>query len=180
MPHMADVELVHTADLTSRERTAVRTLLDHAFDGDFSDDDFEHTLGGLHAMVRDRSAVVAHGSVVLRRLAHGGRALRTGYVEGVAVHPDRRGQGLGAGVMVALERVILAAYELGALSATAEASAWYARRGWVQWTGTTSVVTPDGTRRTEEDDGGVYMKPVTAVLDHHGDLACDWRKGDVW
>jgi aminoglycoside 2'-N-acetyltransferase I len=34
--------------------------------------------------------------------------------------------------------------------------------------------------RTPEDDGGVYVLPVTATLDLAGDLACDWRGGKVW
>jgi hypothetical protein len=41
--------------------------------------------GGIDALVREGEAVIAHGSVVQRRLLHSGRALRTGYVEAVAV-----------------------------------------------------------------------------------------------
>src|SRR3712207_8893328 len=45
-----------------------------------------------------------------------------GYVEGVAVRPDRRGRGHAAAVMSALERVVRSAYELGALGTTDEAA----------------------------------------------------------
>jgi len=34
--------------------------------------------------------------------------------------------------------------------------------------------------RTEEDDGGIYVLPVSAPLDLSGGLTCDWRDGDVW
>jgi aminoglycoside 2'-N-acetyltransferase I len=34
--------------------------------------------------------------------------------------------------------------------------------------------------RTTEDDGWVYVLPVSADLDLHGELTCDWREGDVW
>ncbi len=41
----------HTAHLSSVELAAIRELLEEAFDGDISDDDHEHTLGGMHALV---------------------------------------------------------------------------------------------------------------------------------
>ncbi|CCK27259.1 hypothetical protein BN159_2880 [Streptomyces davaonensis JCM 4913] len=41
----------HTADLTPAELAAVRALSDDAFDGDFADEDWEHCLGGMHALV---------------------------------------------------------------------------------------------------------------------------------
>lgn len=53
--------------------------------------------------------------MVQRGLPHGGRALRTGYVEAVAVREDRCGRGYGAAVMSAVERFVRGAYDLGAL-----------------------------------------------------------------
>ena len=50
--------------------------------------------------------MVAHGAVVPRTLVAGGRALRTGYVEGVATRGDRRGLGLATLVMAEVGRVI--------------------------------------------------------------------------
>lgn len=85
---MAEIRTAHTASLNAADLRAIRTLLDEAFDGTFSDEDYEHGLGGMHALVWDGSTLIAHGSVVMRRLLHSGRALRTGYVEAVAVHPD--------------------------------------------------------------------------------------------
>ncbi len=57
--------------------------------------DWEHCLGGLHALVWRGPRLVAHAALVQRRLLHRGRALRAGHVEGVAVHPDVQRQGLG-------------------------------------------------------------------------------------
>ncbi len=176
---MIEVRTVHTSALTGEDLRALRQLLDAAF-GDFADEDFEHALGGMHALVRDGDELVAHGAVVMRRLLHDGAALRTGYVEAVAVRGDRRREGLGALVMDEVERVVRGAYELGALGAAEGAAHWYAARGWQPWSGTTSVVTPDGVRRTPEDDDGVHVLPVTARLVPGSDLACDWRSGDVW
>lgn len=134
----------------------------------------------MHALVWDGSDLIAHGAVVLRRLLHNGRALRTGYVEAVAVRADRRRRGCGAAVMAKLEPVTRGGYELGALGATWEAEAFYRGRGWHQCAGTTSVVAPDGVERTGEDDGRIYLLPVAADLEPHGDLACEWRNGEVW
>lgn len=177
---MAEVVTAHTAALSPEQLRAIRLLLYHAFDGDVTDDDYEHALGGMHALVWEGPDLIGHGSVVLRRLLHGGRALRTGYVEGVAVRADRRRRGHGAAVMTALERVIGGAYEIGALGASDEAADFYAARGWQRWTGTASVIAPDGIERTEEEEGSIYVLPVSAELTADGDLACDWRGGDVW
>lgn len=177
---MAEIRTAHTASLSPADLHAIRVLLDDAFDGDFDDDDFEHSLGGMHALVCEGAELIAHGSVVQRRLMHGGRALRTGYVEGVAVRADRRRGGHGAAVMAALEWVIRGAFELGALGSSDVGQDFYLGRGWQVWTGTASVISAGGVERTEEDEGYIYVLPVSAELDPLGDLACNWRRGDVW
>jgi aminoglycoside 2'-N-acetyltransferase I len=177
---MVKVRTAHTADLSPAELAAIRLLLDEAFAGEVTNDDYEHVLGGVHVLVWEDRELIGHGSVVMRRLLHDGRALRTGYVEGVAARSDRRRRGHGAAVMAALERVIRGAYELGALAASEQATDFYAARGWQRWAGTASVITPRGVERTPEDEGGIYVLPVTAQLSSSGDLACDWRDGDVW
>src|SRR5215217_8635800 len=105
------VRVSHTADLSRATLDAVRALLDAVFEGEFGDDDWEHTLGGVHALVWDGGEAIGHGAVVQRRLLYEGRALRTGYVEGVGVRADRQRRGHGAAVMTALERVIRGAYD---------------------------------------------------------------------
>ena len=173
------IRTAHTADVDVTTLAAARALLYEAFD-DLSEHDWEHSLGGVHALAFDGDTLVGHASVVQRRLLHGGRAPRTGYVEGVAVRADQRRRGHGAAMMEALERVIRGAYDLGALAATDEAAALYAGRGWQQWRGPSSALTPDGVRRTADDDGGIYVLPGAVPLDLDGELTCDWRDGDVW
>ena len=126
---MTDVRAAHTADLDAATRDAARALLYAVFD-DMTEHDWEHSLGGVHALAWEDGELVGHAAVVQRRLLHGGRALRTGYVEGVGVRADRRGRGHGAAMMEALERVVRGAYHLGALGATDEAARFYSRRGW--------------------------------------------------
>ena len=172
--------LVHSAFLGSTERAAVRALLTSVFPDDSTDDNLEHAFGGMHAMIWAGGELVAHGSVVMRRLLHKDAALRTGYVEGVAVRPDRQRQGLGNAVMASLETVISGAYDIGALSASEAGMPLYEKRSWLRWSGTASVLAPSGIVRTPEEEDCLFVLPVTAQLDFGGDLACDWRAGDVW
>ncbi|MFD6983458.1 GNAT family N-acetyltransferase, partial [Streptomyces sp. NPDC059956] len=136
--------LRHTSQLAEGELRRVRELLDGAFEGEFGDEDFEHALGGMHVLVYEGGELVAHGSVVQRRVLHRGRALRTGYVEAVAVRADRRRRGLGGVVMGAAEGVVERACVLGALSASADGARLYAGRGWRVWGGEIGVLGPRG------------------------------------
>jgi aminoglycoside 2'-N-acetyltransferase I len=174
-----DVTTVHTSSLDATRLHAIRRLLDDAFLV-FDDDAWEHCLGGMHATIWEGGEVVAHASVVQRRLLHGGQPLRTGYVEAVAVRADRRRRGYGRVVMERLGEVIRGAYEVGGLGAGEPAATLYRSLGWRAWEGRTWVLGPEGLARTPKDDGGVYVLPVTATLDLAGDLACDWRGGEVW
>jgi aminoglycoside 2'-N-acetyltransferase I len=101
-------------------------------------------------------------------------------VEGVGVHPDWQRHGLGGQMMEALERIIEAAYDIGALGTTDEAISLYEHRGWIRWLGPTSALTPAGIVRTPDEDGGVYVLPLGTTLDVSAELTCDWRDGDVW
>ncbi|KDN73700.1 aminoglycoside 2'-N-acetyltransferase [Streptomyces olindensis] len=171
----------HTADLAPAELDAVRALLDAAFDGDFGDDDWDHGLGGLHALVHDASGLAAHGAVVMRRVRHRGRWLRTGYVENVAVRADARRTGLGGRVMAELERVVDRAYDLGALSAGDDGARLYTTRGWRPWRGEVHALSPDdGIVRLPEEEGSTYVRAALAgPLDPARELLFDWRDGDV-
>ncbi len=175
------VRTAHTADLGAAALAAARALLVEVFEGDLDDHDWEHCLGGVHSLALDGDELVGHASVVQRRLLHGGRALRTGYVEGVGVRADHRRRGVGAALMAPLERVVRGAHDLGALAATDEALGFYAARGWRPWRGPARALTPAGVRRTEDADEAVFVLPSPGlVLDLDGDLTCDWRDGDVW
>jgi aminoglycoside 2'-N-acetyltransferase I len=177
---MQVVRVAHTGELDAATLEAARAMLVEAFQGDFEPDDWEHSLGGTHAVALEGDDVVGHAALIGRRLLHGGRALRTGYVEGVGVRADRRGRGIGAALMEPLERLLRGAFDLGALGATDAGALLYERRGWVRWRGPTSALTPSGIVRTPDADGAVYVLPLAAPLDLDGELTCDWRDGDVW
>ena len=75
---MTELRLSHTAELGRATLKAARALLAKVFEGDFTDHDWEHALGGMHAVVWDGDELIGHASVVQRRLLHGARALRAG------------------------------------------------------------------------------------------------------
>ena len=174
------VRIAHTADLDAAALHAARALLDDVFDGELTDEDWEHCQGGLHALAYDGDELVGHAAVVQRRLAYEGYALRTGYVEGVGVSKAHRRRGHADALMAALERVIAAAYDVGALGATDMALPFYGRRGWRAWEGPLSILTPDGIVPTPEEHGSILVF-TTSPLDLTRPLLCaDWRPGDVW
>lgn len=182
------VSLLHTSQLAPATLQAIRDMLDVAYEGDFAEADWEHALGGMHALVWDGDELVGHGSVVQRRMLHAARdmstsaearALSCGYIEAVAVHADRRRQGIGRAIMASLGDVVTRAYAMGALSASDEGRALYDALGWQAWRGRTFALTPTGMERTADEDEGILVLPVVA-LDLDGDLTCDWRDGDVW
>ena len=181
IPNEPRLRELGTAELDAGELLAIRALMDAAFDHDFSDDDMEHGLGGRHWLLHLDARLVAHASVVERRLEIDGRSFRAGYVESVGVSPDLQRRGLGSRVMAGATAHIRDAYELGALG-TGE-QPFYERLGWERWAGRSEVIESDGTRRHTADEDPWLMVLRTgpsAGVGLTGVLTCDWRPGDVW
>jgi aminoglycoside 2'-N-acetyltransferase I len=173
--------LVRTEALTTTDITAIRRVMDAAFDSDFTEDDWLHALGGWHALIDDGDLIVAHGAVVPRTLYVSGQPVRAGYVEAVAVLPSRQRTGLGTAVMQALTDLTRHEFDLGALS-TGEWS-FYQRLGWERWQGATWVHTRDGRlMRTADEDEGIMVLRCAAShdLDLTADIVCEERPGDSW
>ncbi|WP_046503968.1 GNAT family N-acetyltransferase [Streptomyces odonnellii] len=172
----------HTFELLPADLAGIRALMDTVFESGFTDEDWDHGLGGVHAYVRaPDGAFLAHGSVIQRRVLYEGRSYRVGYVESVAVRPDRHRQGLGGRVMAALERVIDGAYDLGALSASDAGAFLYRSRGWHLWQGTIETLAPGGLIRLPEEEGSAFLRPAAGrpLPGTSGALVFDWREGDV-
>jgi aminoglycoside 2'-N-acetyltransferase I len=171
------VTVAHTADLGATTLSAAHELLSAAFAGALTAEDWEHCLGGLHVLAWDDGELVGHAAVVQRRLIYDGTSLRAGYLEGMGVAAAHRRRGHGAAMMVEVNRIIRAAYAIGGLGATDDGAALYARCGWQVWEGPLSELTPDGIRRTEGEEGSIW---VLGEFDRTRELTCDWREGDHW
>lgn len=146
----------------------------------FTDDDWEHALGGLHFILELDGELIAHASVVERGLEVDGRPFRTGYVEAVATAPGRQGMGFGSQLMSDVTEYVREGFELGALGTGRHS--FYERLGWRRWIGPSSVRTTGGASPTPDDDGYIMVLPTRAgsPLDRAAAISCDWRPGDVW
>ncbi len=176
-----NIRVLPTAELSDSDRIALRRLFDAAYDGDFTDIDFDHALGGWHAIAGDLAAPIAHAAVVARSLFIDTRELRTGFVEAVATLPAHQRTGLGSRVMTAIADVIRDRFELGALS-TGE-HAFYERLGWERWRGPSYVRAADGTttRSADEDDDIMILRCTPSRdVDLTAPIACDERPGYSW
>lgn len=171
--HISD----HALDPASRR--AIRELLDAAFGNDFSDDDSDHTAGGIRVIARDGTTIVGHAAVVDRRITIGGTKYTLGYVEGVAVAPQHQGKGIGAGLMQRVTALCAEHYPVAMLS-TGE-HAFYAKYGWQRFAGESSVDDHGVITRTADEDEGLMVLTAIPDLNHAGvAFVCDWRPGDVW
>jgi aminoglycoside 2'-N-acetyltransferase I len=164
-----------------RTRRRLRELWDRAFEGRFSDDDADHAFGGVHVVAEDQGRLVGHASAVERRVRFGDGPWSTiGYVEAVAVDPERQREGVGRRTMLALQEEIAARWPVAMLS-TGRATAFYESLGWERWRGvsftrTATGVVPDG------EHGGLMVLRVdhSAVPDLSVDVTCEDRRGDAW
>src|SRR5262249_26901482 len=153
-----------TDELTPYEVETLYRLFDAAWPApdDFTDDDWQHALGGVHVLAEVDGRIVSHASVVPRTIEVGGAPIDVGYVEAVAVWPADQRQGYGCTVMREIAAIIDADYQLGMLG-TGE-HAFYTRLGWVTWRGPSSVRLTDGTVRMTPDEDGYLMALPTPQM----------------
>jgi aminoglycoside 2'-N-acetyltransferase I len=177
---VVDVAVRPTGELPGTRLRELRDLLNVAFDGSFTDDDWDHTVGGLHVLVQEGELTVAHAAVVPRALMIDKQPVSTGYVEGVATRRDHRHRGHATRAMRAAGSIIARDYDLGALSTGVPEL--YTPLGWVPWQGSTYVTAPDARVRTADEDDSVMVLRTdrTRDIDLGADLTCDWRAGDLW
>lgn len=177
---MLHTRTLRTADASADLLAEVRGLMDDAFAGDFSDQDWQQTIGGWHVVVTEADRVLSHAAVVPRVLEVAGRPFATGYVEGVATVPRRQGEGLGALAMAEATSYVHAVFELGALSTGSHA--FYERLGWERWRGPTYVRDAGRLVRSADDDDGVMVLRFgpSADIDLSAAISCEARPGDDW
>ncbi len=179
------LRLAASADLTVAEVARLHEVMRDAFAADehggFTEDDWQHALGGTHFLLEADGTIVSHASVVERELHVAGVPLRTAYVEAVATDPRRQRQGLGTQVMRAVGDFIDAGeWQLAALGTSSHG--FYERLGWRTWRGPTSVRTQATDMPTPEEDGYIMVRltPRSPGVDPDARISCEWRPGDVW
>ena len=178
------VKRVDTTNLLAAQVDEIKALMLDAFaedeHGGFTEEDWQHAIGGVHFLLEFEGRIATHASVVERELHVAGAPLRTGYVEAVATAPDLQRRGFGSAVMREVNDYIANSFELGALGTGSQA--FYERLGWQIWRGPTLVRAPGGDQRTPEEDGYILVitTPTTPPLDLSAPISCEWREGDVW
>ena len=173
--------MLSTPDLSADWRRRIRTLLDDAFGGDFSDDDWEHAGGGWHVVVTDDGRhPVAHAAVVRRAIDVGPRTYRAGYVEAVGTAPTVQGAGHGSRAMAEANRLVRRDHDLGVLGTGRHA--FYERLGWERWRGAAFVLRDgDRVRTPDEEDGLMVLRfGASAGVALTDPITCRARRGDDW
>jgi aminoglycoside 2'-N-acetyltransferase I len=179
---VTSLRVVASSALEPAEWSALTELCVAAFDEPW--DGYWDSIGpGVHVIAEEpERGPVAHAALVQRLLYPGDVVLRAGYVEAVAVVPDRQRHGLGTRLMEVINGMIDEQFELGALGTGSQP--FYARLGWVSWQGTAWIRQPDGRLdRAPDEDGSIMVRrtPATpAGLDLSVPIAVDWRPGEVW
>ena len=177
---MIEQRVVASDGLTGDERAQMRGMFAAAWGPGFSEEDWDHTFGGLHVLHSVDGELVAHGAVAERTLWLDGAPLRVGYLEAVATWPAHQGRGHGTAVVQELDEIVRRDHQLGGLS-TGRPS-FYERLGWRRWRGPLAVRTAQGDMPTPEEAGAIFVLPTPSLPDPDLDttLVCDWRAGDVW
>ena len=182
---MVTLRQVKSDELTDIEVARLHELMRDAFAGDehggFSEDDWQHALGGTHFLLESDGTIVCHAAVVTRELHVEGIPLSTAYVEAVATDPARQRQGLGSQVMRAVGDLIDSGdWQFAALGTGSQA--FYERLGWRVWRGPSLVRTAQGDVPTPDEDGYIMFRltPRSPALREDAPISCEWRPGDVW
>ena len=157
---------------------SIRVFLNEAYEGDFSDSDYENALGGRHFIIVVGGQLIAHASVVTRSISIDDSTWKVGYVEAVAVAADFRDRGLGRRIMQQVTDFCRRNYEVAMLS-TGE-HGFYGRFGWVLLDATTFVDTANGLVRTDEDDDCLMLLSDMSDLTNARQVVALDRSENPW
>ena len=174
---MFEVKQVEILDSETESRLV--KMLDAAFEGDFSNEDWEHTFGGYRFLGFLEAKLIAHGAIVPRKILVDSKLLTVGYIEGVAVHPEYWRNGYGSSLMAASTKVCRENFEFSMLST--DEKAFYTKHGWRDFEGE-SFVLVQGTevRSEEEDEGLMYLLGNSTSDKSPRKVLCESRSGDSW
>ncbi|WP_272665749.1 GNAT family N-acetyltransferase [Providencia sp. PROV174] len=170
----------HTSQLSTENREALYSMLYQSFEQDFTHDDFEHALGGMHVLAYDQQQIIGHVAIIQRHMAIGNTPITVGYVEAMAVLENYRRQGIGKQLMVATNQIITDCYQLGLLSASDEGFHIYQSVGWQVWNGPLYELNQGHYIHSVDEEGGVMGWSKNNLIDFSQPLYCDFRSGDQW
>ena len=166
-------------DITLENPMLIKNLLNDAYEGDFSEQDWQHTFGGARFVGTIDDQIVAHAAVVPRAVLINDLPMTIGYLEGVAVSAMFQGQRLGSQLLQHVSDFCKSNYEISMLST--DEFDFYGKFGWQRFKGTSGVMQDSVKNLTpEEDDGIMYLAGKSTKSIEISTAYCDWREGDCW
>jgi aminoglycoside 2'-N-acetyltransferase I len=166
-------------DFVTDNLSAIRNLLSDAYEGDFSEEDWLHSFGGVRFLGTLNNEIVAHGSVVPREVLINEKMTTVGYLEAIAVSSKYQGQGIGSQLLSSMSEFCTSRYQISMLS-TDEFN-FYSNFGWKQFKGKSGVLLDGEVVPTpDEDDGLMYLIGNAGFSQEIFAAYCDPRKGDHW
>jgi aminoglycoside 2'-N-acetyltransferase I len=176
---MFQITRISDEALNSAISSTLQNLLNNAFEGDFSTEDWEHTCDGIRFLGHFEDELIAHGAVVSREICVDGRLSLVGYVEGIAVAPKHRRQGFGSSLMAEISKTCRSDFDISMLS-TGEKD-FYRRLGWLDFVGKSYVAKGETVLRSDdEDEGLMYLPGLSRSLESPKEIICESRNGDAW
>jgi aminoglycoside 2'-N-acetyltransferase I len=170
---------VFPENLLDKVESEILNLLKDAFEGDFSEEDLQHSFGGVRLIGFMNEEIVAHGAVVPRAVRIDDVEEIIGYVEAIAVDPRLWRQGIGTALMQEITKICKSQYQFSMLS-TGEKD-FYRRFGWVDFKGESYVDLGEKVVRSEEEDEGLMYLGVGKYLNVSPlKVVCKSRAGDAW
>lgn len=176
---MLQIALIDDSKLNEALEVSLRELLNGAFEGDFAEEDWQHTLGGTRFVGHLNNQLIAHGSVVPRQMQVDDQIIEVGYVEGIAIAPDHWRKGYGSQLMEEITRYCNSKYSISILST--DEQAFYKKHGWSNFDGE-SYVSTNGivTRSAEEVEGLMILFGLDQAMVSPRKVVCESRAGDAW
>ncbi|MFC8671086.1 GNAT family N-acetyltransferase [Streptomyces griseorubiginosus] len=174
------VHVRHTEKLDEKELKELKGMLESVFGKErYTQESWEHCLGGIHYLLRYGDKLVAHGALVPRYLRQGDMELRGVYGESMATLSDWRNLGFGTAIVALATAEIRRNYDIGVFAGSRYG--FYRRLGWDKWRGPTFVETARGIELKGPDRGAVmFWLPDHSIVDPDADLTTISRSGDDW
>jgi len=171
------IEVIPPGALGAQVRAEILDLCSRAYEEDFAPY-LDLLTSATHVLLRGPDQLIAHAAWIERQLIADGMALKTAYIEAVAVAPEWQRHGFGTQIMSALPP-LLGHFDLAALSPADEP--FYQRLGWEIWEGPLSYLQGTNQVSTPDECVMIYRLPRTpAGLNIGSSLKADWREGDIW
>ena len=176
---MLQIAQITDVDLNQSIEAELLELMNDAFEGDLSEEDWQHTYGGIRFMGYLNDELIGHGAVILRSMKVDGDEIKVGYVEAIAIDPRHWRQGYGSRLISEITLYCRSKFSFSMLSTSEKA--FYRKYGWMDFEGESYVSQAEvEVRSKEEDEGLMYLFGRNEIARVPRKIVCESRSGDAW